>query len=336
VRESLRESQQAVGRIARMVRQLLDASRLASNAERPCEPVHLGRATHEAVRLARARTGDASVEIDVPDDLWALGHDQLVVQVLVNLVVNGAQAIPAGRAGRISVRGGRAGDLVRLLVEDDGSGMDPPTLRRVFEPFFTTKPFGAGTGLGLAVSRGMVTSMGGDLRLESALGVGTRATIELTASAPPAEAPAVDALEAPKGRRRALLLVDDDPAVLAALSRLLAERYAVTVAAGADEGITFARTGRFDAVLCDVMMPDGGAERLAAALEREAPAVAGRLVFLTAGATTAPARDFLADERRPVLTKPLDLAELARIVDGLTPHGPATPPPPPARQSTRP
>ncbi len=177
--ECVRESQQAVDRIARIVRQLLDASRLASTAGEPADPLRVAAAAREAVRLARVRTGAAVVEVDVPEELLALAHEPVLVQVLVNLVVNGAQAIPAGRAGHVTVRGARAGDRVRLLVEDDGAGMAPDTLRRVFEPFFSTKPFGAGTGLGLAVSRGLVASMGGDLRLESALGAGTRAVVEI-------------------------------------------------------------------------------------------------------------------------------------------------------------
>ncbi|HTN52523.1 MAG TPA: ATP-binding protein [Anaeromyxobacter sp.] len=318
--ECLRESSQAVDRIARMVRQLLDASRLAAAAgDRPGEPVRLAAVASEAVRLSRLRTGRVPVLLEVPEGLWAQAQEQLVLQVLVNLIVNGAQAIPAEREGRVVVRGGRAGDRVRLLVEDDGAGMDVETLRRVFEPFFSTKPFGTGTGLGLAVSRGLVTSMGGDLRLESAQGVGTRAVVELPAT----EAPPVEPsrpVPAPQGPRRSVLLVDDDPAVRTALGRLLGDRFSIATAAGADEGIALARTDRFDVVLCDVMMPQGGAERLTAALEREAPAVAARIVFLTAGATTPSARAFLAGERRPVLLKPLDVGELERLAEQIAPE----------------
>jgi signal transduction histidine kinase/CheY-like chemotaxis protein len=319
--EVLRESRQAVDRIARTVRQLLDASRLAGAAG-PTGPVDLAAAAAAAVRLARLRTGDVRVLVEVPPGLHAAAEEQLVVQVIANLVVNGAEAIPSGRPGRVTVRGARAGDRVRLLVEDDGAGMDVDTLRRVFEPFFSTKPFGAGAGLGLAVSRGLVTSLGGDLRLESAAGVGTRAVMELPliAAAPALPATAVrtePGARAPRRARRSLLLVDDDASVRASLGRLLSVDYGVTVAATADEGIALARTGRFDVVLCDVMMPDGGAERLAGALDRDAPAAARRLVFLTGGASTPAARAFLADERRPLLAKPLDVLELASVVERL-------------------
>jgi signal transduction histidine kinase/ActR/RegA family two-component response regulator len=322
--ECLGDSQQAVGRIAQIVRQLLDASRLATCADRPTRPIPLARAAAAALALARPRAGAAALEAAVPEELWAAGHEPLLVQVLVNLMVNGAQAIPAGRPGRVTLTARRSGPSVLLLVEDDGAGMDAETLRRVFEPFFSTKPFGAGTGLGLAVSRGLVAGMQGDLRLESAPGAGTRATVELPAAEPPGPAAAPEEpRHVPAGPRRSLLLVEDDPAVLASLGRLLGPRYALTIAAGTEQGTLLARSGRFDVILCDVMMPGGGAERLAAALDRAAPGAAARLVFFTGGATTASAQAFLAAERRPVLAKPLDLAELARIAEALAPAGEA-------------
>ena len=84
-----------------------------------------------------------------------------------------------GASGKVDIRAQREGGRVLITVEDDGDGMPPEVLRRVFEPFFTTKPFGTGTGLGLAVSRGLIAGLGGDLRLESELGRGTRAVVEL-------------------------------------------------------------------------------------------------------------------------------------------------------------
>ena len=160
------------------------------------------------------------------------------MQVLVNLVVNAVQAIPDHRAdGRVVLRAETEGDRVRMVVEDNGAGIEPDVLRRVFEPFFTTKPFGSGTGLGLAVSRGLVASLGGDLRLESRPGQGTRAVVELAR----AEAPALDdSRPAPArhaGPRLRLLLVDDEPAFLSSLRRLLEPHYRVEVASGVDDGL---------------------------------------------------------------------------------------------------
>jgi signal transduction histidine kinase len=184
--ECVRESLGSMERIARIVRQLLDAGRLSASPA-ATGAVALAPVARESLRTARARCGTRVRLVDEVDaQAAALGQEAVLLQVLVNLVVNAVQAIPPGRAdGRVTVRSERAGGRVRLLVEDNGSGMKPEVLRRVFEPFFSTKPFGVGTGLGLAVSRGLVQSLGGDLRLESTPGGGTRATVELPeASAP--------------------------------------------------------------------------------------------------------------------------------------------------------
>ena len=175
----VQESTAAVRRITSMARQMLDAGRLAaSGAVSGSVPVAL--AVRDALRTARPRCpARVALVEDVSEELRAFGQDGILQQVLVNLVVNGAQAVPEGRPGRVEVHGRGENGRVLLTVEDDGAGMTPEVLRRVFEPFFTTKPFGTGHGLGLSVSRGLVASLGGDLRLESEPGRGTRATIEL-------------------------------------------------------------------------------------------------------------------------------------------------------------
>ncbi len=322
-RQALRESVQAMQRIGSIVRQLLDAGRLAAHAEK-AGSIAMRPVADEAARVARTRFG-ARVRIvnEVPDGLHAAGQETLLVQVLVNLVVNAAQAIPEGRPGLITVGGEQAGERVRMVVEDNGSGMAPDLLRRVFEPFFTTKPFGSGTGLGLAVSRGLLAGVGGDLRLESKVGVGTRAIVELSAAGapersgaaapPPARRPAL--VEArPKPR---LLLVDDEPAVRTSHRRLLEPRYDVELAEDVDGGLARLQGNGFDIVLCDLMMPGGGGERLYRTLEARAPAVAKRVVFLTGGAPTESARRFLESQPQPVLYKPLDLELLARVAERL-------------------
>jgi len=90
--------------------------------------------------------------------------------------------------GRVAISGEAGAGRVRLVVEDDGVGMEPTVLRRAFEPFFTTRAAGAGMGLGLAAARGLVLGMGGELTLESAPGRGTRATVELRAVRPAPDA----------------------------------------------------------------------------------------------------------------------------------------------------
>jgi signal transduction histidine kinase/ActR/RegA family two-component response regulator len=313
-RDAVQESLVSVQRIVAIVRQLLDAGRLATSSQ-PLGSVSVRALGDSAISAARARFGKRVWMGNlVGDGVWVSAQEGLLAQVLVNLVVNGVQAISDHRSdGRVIVRAEPAGDRVRVVVEDNGTGIEPDVLRRVFEPFFTTKPFGSGTGLGLAVSRGLVIGLGGDLRLESEPGRGTRAIVELAAAAPAAPA----ARRAPERStpRLRILVVDDEPTVLSSLRRLLEARYGIEVACGVDEALAWLEHHRFDLVLCDVMMPAGGGERLYRTLLGRAPASARRLVFFTGGAVTDAARQFLREQPQPVLYKPLDLEKLARAAE---------------------
>ncbi len=320
--ECIRESISAVDRITAIVRQLLEAGRIAAKVV-PLEPVSLARCAREAAGIARPRfPGYVTLGIAVDEDLFALGEERVLVQVLVNLLVNGAQAIPDGRRGHVAVLAERVGGgKVRVVVSDDGTGMDEGVLRRVFEPFFSTKPSGVGTGLGLAVSRGLVSSLGGKLDLESAVGRGTRATLELAAASRPAAHAEVEEPLAPPGPKRRVLLLDDEPAVLRALTRVLEPHYTVCGAASSvADAIALADLRRPDLLLCDVVMPDGGGEALYRELREHFPELARRVVFLTGGASREAARSFLAAQPQPVLHKPLDLAALAHVAERLPCH----------------
>jgi C4-dicarboxylate-specific signal transduction histidine kinase len=177
--ECIRESSVALRRIGSITRQLLNAGQLAASGT-TSDRVAVAEVARDALATARTRC-PAHVQLvaAVPAELWASGQEDMLHQVLVNLIVNGAQAVPEGRPGKVEIRGQRRDGHVLITVEDDGQGMPPEILRRVFEPFFTTKPFGSGTGLGLAVSRGLIAGLWGDLRLDSQVGRGTRAVIEL-------------------------------------------------------------------------------------------------------------------------------------------------------------
>jgi signal transduction histidine kinase len=98
-------------------------------------------------------------------------------QVLVNLIVNALQVMPTG--GRLIIRTLTGKKHISLIVEDTGIGMKEEVLKKIFIPFFTTKDVGQGTGLGLPVVHGIVTSHGGSIKVESKLNQGTRFEIQL-------------------------------------------------------------------------------------------------------------------------------------------------------------
>lgn len=177
--ECIDESSAAVRRIAGIVRQLLHAGRAAGQRSTRTL-VQVAPVVREAARASRVAADHVHVDAEVPDWLFAVGDEELLLQVLVNLVVNAAQAIPRERTdGRVVVTARHLTDRVRIEVRDNGSGMSADVLRKAFEPFFTTKVAGQGTGLGLAISRGLVVGLGGELRLESVVGEGTRALVDL-------------------------------------------------------------------------------------------------------------------------------------------------------------
>lgn len=186
-RAALVDAQRAIERITSIVRQLLDAGRLAASSEAP-ESVQLAAVVDDAVALSRTACGPVVPVASVPRDLWVVGRATPLVQVFVNLLANAAQAMPAGRLaeGRVAVTVERAAGRVRVRVVDNGVGLSAEVLRRAFEPFFTTKPYGKGTGLGLAISRGLLLSLGGDLQLAgNADGHGATAIVDLLEGLPP-------------------------------------------------------------------------------------------------------------------------------------------------------
>jgi signal transduction histidine kinase len=143
------------------------------------EPVVLNEVVRDSLFLLEGRCRRAGVKIvlRLQADLPAVLADRsLIEQAFLNLAVNGVQAMPAG--GRLTVTS-EGGDRVSLVIEDTGEGMAPETLRRCFDPFFTTKDVGQGSGMGLAVTHGIVTSLGGEIGADSTVGKGSRFVIRL-------------------------------------------------------------------------------------------------------------------------------------------------------------
>jgi CheY-like chemotaxis protein len=240
-------------------------------------------------------------------------------QVFLNLIVNAAQAVPEGRAQdneiRVSTR--LDGERVVIEVSDTGTGIRPEIVGKIFDAFFTTKGVGVGTGLGLAICHRIVTDMGGDLTVESAPGKGS--TFRVALPVPGREvieaAPAIVEPDVVTGRRGRLLIVDDEELVLRTVNRMLSGEHDVVCVATAQEALALCRKGEaFDLVLCDLMMPDMTGMDLHQELSRVAPEQAARMVFLTGGAFTERAWQFLADTAPDHLDKPVDPHALRAIV----------------------
>jgi signal transduction histidine kinase/ActR/RegA family two-component response regulator len=317
------EALDGAGRIHRVVGQL---SSFASRGE-AMGPGSVANAVESASRMASAELKDrARVELELQPELPPVALDEgKLAQVLLNLLINAAQSIPAGDRDhnlvRVRARQLEVG-LVELAVEDSGSGIGEEALPHLFEPFFTTKAPGQGVGLGLAISRELVTRAGGRIAAEN-LARGARFTVVLPALAEPsttrpARPPSGGIPLQARGQLPRLLLVDDESEVLISLGRVLGRRFRVETAASGREALERINqaAGDYHAVVCDLMMPDGSGLDVFEAIKQRWPSLVPRLVLMTGG-PLGPEREAL-DARRAelrLLEKPFRVDELVSLIE---------------------
>jgi signal transduction histidine kinase/ActR/RegA family two-component response regulator len=346
--DQLRDALDGLLRIRDIVAEL---NGLAQREPLEPEPVHLARVVEAGVALARPtvrRRAELALALaTVPP---VLGHAGKLSQVVINLLVNAAEAIPDHdeRRGRIDVRTSTLDDFVVLEVSDDGRGIPPEQLGEIFRPLYTTKR--AGTGLGLAISRRIVEAHGGRVEVESVVGEGTTFRVVLPAhlselraptpsSSPPPRIPAppvtppsrrpatppvaAPARPAPPGAvsepRPLVLLVDDEALLLKILARFLSRSHRVLTARTADEALALLRDGTTpDLLVCDLVMPGKTGADFYAALAGERPELLSRITFISGGDRDPRLDAFRRGVDRPILSKPLDPeALLAHLQDQL-------------------
>jgi PAS domain S-box-containing protein len=311
----------AVARGTGLTRHLLAFAR-----RRPINPEVIDLASHlHGMReiLERSLRGDIHVRMQFDEELWPVEVDigELELAVL-NLCVNARDAMAGGGTITIAAENLEAGEgigpAVRLSVADTGCGMPPRILERALEPFFTTKDVGKGSGLGLPQVYGFAQQSGGQLTIESEVGVGTRVVLILPRSwQQPDVAKEVDiARPAPRAGSRAdrgqVLLVEDDNE-LAALTRemLSSLGFSVIHAASADAALgALANERAVDVVLSDIMMPgDVSGVELASEIRRRQPHIP---IVLTTGYAEA-ATSMKGGEFR-VLLKPYTVEALSEAL----------------------
>ncbi len=267
-------------------------------------------------------------------------------QIVVNLLVNAAQSIPEGRAEHNEIRvrtwveratpshsstidtafgpsnaRPRSTDVVVLSISDTGAGIPEDLHQRVFDPFFTTKPVGKGTGLGLSICHKIVRELGGELTLVSELGRGTTFRVALPAWEKSDEthevAPREHGSVATKKRGR-VLVVDDEHAVCRLVARTLGGDHEVLAFTSANEALARVLSEEsFDAIVCDLMMPETTGMDVHEELVKRGHPLARRMLFLTGGAFGDRATTFLEDMALPRLYKPFSSNELRSAVQAL-------------------
>lgn len=276
---------------------------------------------------------DESVELTIAPgrDIGRVKADSgYVGQVLMNLVINGRDAMPTGGKLIVETRnvtldqsytrthtGVAPGEYVMLAVSDTGVGMSEEVKARLFEAFFTTKPKGRGTGLGLATCQTIVKQSGGHIGVYSELGRGTTFKVYLPRVDQPLDeaARAVAPGALPRGTET-VLLVEDEPAVSRLASRVLeAQGYTVLRAANSEDGLLVARAHKgppIRLVVTDVIMPQMGGKAMTEWLQSTYP---GLKVLFTSGYTDdAIAHHGVLDPGVAFLPKPYTPATLTRKV----------------------
>jgi PAS domain S-box-containing protein len=327
VRRHLDQVMHAGGRAKALVERILAFSRSAL-AER--EPVHvqsvvgdtlelLAASLQPGVRLERRlQAGDAAV----------IGDATQLHQVVMNLCTNAMHAMSAGgvltvvleRAAvtspRVVFHGAlSAGRYVRLVVSDTGTGIPPEVLERMFDPFFTTKVVGEGTGLGLPLVHGIVGDLGGAIDVATKRGEGTTFAIWLPLAGETARPVPKATRQAPRGSGEALMIVDDEPALVTLAEEMLAELGYEPVgfrsSVAAMEAFR-ADPQRFDLVLTDEAMPDLTGTALAREIRTLRPEIP--VLLMSGYGGTALAARAAAAGVREVLRKPLESRDLAESV----------------------
>jgi two-component system, cell cycle sensor histidine kinase and response regulator CckA len=315
----LRECRVGLDRIRDVVR---DLQRLSRRAEVRRESFSLDDLVEESLAMARNQVEHrARVRKRYAEGLSVHGDRSALGQVVLNLILNAAQALPEGKAeaNEVTLTTYARDGHVHVEIADTGAGIPPQVLPHIFDPFYTTKPIGDGTGLGLAVSCRVVADHGGRIDVESEVGRGSMFRIVLpsppAAAAPPLLVESADPDRTPVRAR--ILVIDDLPAFGRTIARALVEHEVTVVGRAAEAFARLADDDTFDVILCDVQMPELGARGVYERLGADWPHLCARVIFMTGGAFTPESREFLEQSPQTILTKPFSIDELRAAIDEL-------------------
>jgi signal transduction histidine kinase len=288
------------------------------NDESEPRPVDLQRVLESAISMAwNQMRHRATLVRDFQPVPPIAANENRLGQVFLNLLINAAQAIPEGNADRHEIRVTlrQIATGVEIAVSDSGVGIAPEARENLFQPFFTTKPRGMGTGLGLSICQKIVQDIGGEISASAREPNGTTFRVclpigKVVASVQPGKPPA-----GPSTRRGRILVIDDEPQIVDIVKRVLRTEHDTVGVVGARSALALLQNdAAFDVIFCDLMMPEMSGVELFEELQRTAPELARRVVFLSGGAFTPTARQFLSQVENVHVPKPFDQKTLRAVV----------------------
>jgi PAS domain S-box-containing protein len=290
-------------------------------------PVHVQSITEETLELLAASL-PAGIRLErklLAGNAAVIGDATQLHQVVMNLCTNALHAMEHGGVlgvllERIDLSEPRTssretlapGPHLRLTVSDTGSGISPQVFERMFDPFFTTKGVGEGTGLGLSVVHGIVTDLGGAIEVTTKAGSGTTFEIWLPICGDTDDSSGEQARELPRGYGAVVMIVDDEPALVALAEEMLAELGYEPVGFNSSVAALRAFRGdpqRFDLILTDEAMPDLAGTEFAQQIRQLAPAIP--IVLMSGYGGSQLAQRAAAIGINEVLRKPLQRRDLA-------------------------
>ena len=314
---------------AGMVKQLLTFARGTEGERRSLQPRRIIDEMAQIIRSAFPK--NITLEVELAPGLWdVMGDATQLHQVLLNLCVNARDAMPDGGTLAIEAanapvdgtfasgtEGARAGNFVRWIVRDTGTGMPPEVIQRIFDPFFTTKEQGKGTGLGLSTVLGIVRSHEGFLRVESKPGLGSAFEIYLPAAAASATAAAAEEARPGvfRGNGETILVVDDEDTVRE-ISRtvLTGLNFNVLLAGDGTEALVQVadHPGEIRLVITDYDMPHMNGQMLVPALRRMIPEA--RIVLASGTLDEQKTAALAVEGVDAILDKPFSQAKLVEAL----------------------
>ncbi len=327
VREYIRHICLASERAKEMVMQILAFSRQGVSEKQPTD---IGKIIRDVLKLVRASI-PATVEIEgnIADGAGPVRANQTQLhQLVMNLCINASHALQ-GRGGKIAVeltpvtihqdeiphyQDLQPGRYLKLIIADNGHGIDPAVLPRIFEPYFTTKGQGKGTGMGLAMVHGIVKDHGGDIKVYSEVGIGTTIQVLFPVVDEDPQPQGESAVTLPTGSER-ILYVDDEQFIVDIGRELLGSLgYRVeTFTSPPDCLAAFqARPDDYDLLITDFAMPLLDGEKLIAEARKIRPTIP--VILCTGFGTNVLSERLAALGIESILMKPLSAAELAATV----------------------
>lgn len=321
VEEAATDSAVGTERIRKIVASLRTFSRIDQDHK---EEMFIDEAIDEAcVFVATEVRHRARLVKELRPTPKVLGNRGKLAQVFTNLIVNAVHAIPEGAPFKnvICVRTRADTGGVVVSVTDTGSGVPDALREKIFDPFFTTQPQGEGTGLGLSLSAEIVRQHGGQIAVESEIGVGTTFTVTFPrvaaserGSRPESQVPQTKPVGLPR-----VLIIDDEVMLLRSYRRTLGPSFELVCAESGREGIEIlAGGGDFDLIVCDLMMPGLTGIDVYTHLKQRQPELLRRLAIATGGAVTPSSRRFLEESDVSRLAKPFTVDQLYALIEKTT------------------